>query len=137
MATKERSKPPLTPARRVRLSLLSGFIFAIILGAVIYSLPEKNLQSNEAPLPQTASMNKAPLVRYAGKSGIDALTLLKQDALVKQDNSGLVTSINGLKADANKREYWSFFINGKMAEVGPLTYSTQDGDILEWKIQTY
>jgi hypothetical protein len=48
-----------------------------------------------------------------------------------------VNSINGQSADGTKREFWSFFINGKVAEVGPAAYSTKDDDRLEWKIATY
>lgn len=142
MAIKERSKPPLTPLRRIKLSVLSGFVFIIILGAIFYSIPDKRAQRIETSSPQvitkqTKEEGVAKSINYRGKSGVDALTLLRQEAEVKLDRSNMVSSINGRKADVNKREYWSFFINGKMAEVGSAEYITIDTDMLEWKIQAY
>ena len=74
---------------------------------------------------------------YVGVEGTDALTLLQKEAEVKQNSSGLVTSINGREASDADREYWAFYVNGEMASVGPADYVTKDGDVLEWKIETY
>lgn len=74
---------------------------------------------------------------HKGKEGIDALSLLREETTIKQDNSGLVISINGREADSLNREYWSFYVNGKMASVGPADYITKDADFIEWKIETY
>jgi len=48
-----------------------------------------------------------------------------------------VVSINGRKADAQKHEYWAFYVNGKLSDVGPADYKTKDGDVVEWKIEKY
>ena len=74
---------------------------------------------------------------YQGKTGQDALALLKAKTNVKQDSSGLVVSINGRAAKSAKKEYWSFSVNGKMAEVGPADYKTNSQDLIEWRIKTY
>lgn len=116
------------------LSLLSGFLFIIILGAVVYSVPARKGTPLPASTPRVIS--HAP-ISYQGKAGVDALTLLKERASVEFDRSGMVSSINGRKSDAAKKEFWSFFINGKMAEVGSAAYITKDSDLLEWKIATY
>lgn len=134
MVLKERSKPPLTPHRRIMLSLLSGFLFIIILGAVIYSIPARKTALLPTPTPQVI---KTTVVTYQGKAGVDALTLLKEQATVMLDRSGMVSTINGRSAEGTNREFWSFYINGKSAEVGPAAYITKDEDRLEWKIDTY
>lgn len=74
---------------------------------------------------------------YKGEEGRDALTILKEKTRVEQSSSGLVISINGRKAVEGKKEFWAFFVNGKMAEVGPSDYQTKAGDLIEWKIQKY
>ena len=74
---------------------------------------------------------------YAGKEGVDALTVMKEKTGVEQAASGLVISINGRKADDKKHEFWAFYVNGKFAEVGPADYITKDGDKIEWKIDHY
>jgi hypothetical protein len=74
---------------------------------------------------------------YTGKKGIDALTLLKQQTTVGQEPSGLVSSIDGRKADSKKKEFWAFYVNGQMANVGPADYVTKDTDNIEWKLENY
>ena len=74
---------------------------------------------------------------YSGSDGIDALTLLKQKTSVEQDSSGMVVSISGRQSDNNKREFWSFYINGQSAQVGPASYITKTNDIINWKIEKY
>lgn len=74
---------------------------------------------------------------YQGKDGIDALRLLKDKARIEESQSGFVVSINERKADQAKKEFWAFYINGKMAEVGAADYLTKDADLIEWKIEKY
>jgi hypothetical protein len=74
---------------------------------------------------------------YKGVEGKDALTLLKEKAKIEQSNSGLVIVINGRKASDQNKEFWAFYINRKMAEVGPADYQTKTGDLIEWKIKKY
>lgn len=76
-------------------------------------------------------------VTYKGIEGEDALAVLQKQVKVVQDDTGLVISINGRKAEKTKREYWAFYINGKMAQVGPKDYITKNGDTIVWKIETY
>ena len=56
-----------------------------------------------------------------------------ENTAVKQDSSGLVTGVNGLIADAKKNEYWAFYINGKISQIGPSQYQTKNSDIITWK----
>jgi hypothetical protein len=87
--------------------------------------------------PVSQTQVKSETFTYEGKKGQDALTLLKAKTTVEQNASGLVVSINGRKADDKKHEFWAFYVNGKMAEVGSADYVTQDADKIEWKIDTY
>ena len=75
--------------------------------------------------------------KYNGKEGIDALTLLKEKTAVEQDKSGMVVSINGRKAESEKREFWGFYVNGEMAQVGSADFKTKDTDVINWKIENY
>jgi hypothetical protein len=75
--------------------------------------------------------------KYDGKEGIDALTLLKEKTAVEQDKSGMVVSINGRKTETEKREFWGFYVNGEMAQVGSADFKTKDTDVINWKIENY
>jgi hypothetical protein len=74
---------------------------------------------------------------YRGEEGKDALSLLKEKTKVGQDNVGMVVSIDGMKANSEKREFWGFYVNGKMAETGAADYKTKDTDVINWKIENY
>ncbi len=74
---------------------------------------------------------------YKGENGKDALSILKEKTAVEQNGSGLVVVVGGKKADDKQKEYWAFYVNGKMADVGPADYKTTDKDLIEWKIEKY
>ena len=95
-------------------------------------------QTNQ-PIANTPSPTIALVdyISYIGVTGKTALDLLDTRAAVVQAASGLVISINGRKADNGQHEYWAFYINGKIAQVGPKDYITKDGDKIEWKIDKY
>lgn len=93
-----------------------------------------NPSAVNAPTPTIALVD---YISYVGATGKTALDLLDTRAAVVQAASGLIISINGRKADNKEREYWAFYINGKMSQVGPKDYITKDGDKIEWKIEKY
>jgi hypothetical protein len=116
-------------------------LIVIILGVFLIKLPKQTTPPLENNTPvTTVSPLTSPLVdqfEYPGTKGVDALTLLKQKTTVEQDSSGMVVSISGRQADNNQREFWSFYINGESAQVGPASYITKDNDIINWKIEKY
>lgn len=109
-------------------------------GLTVFALARKN-EVPPKPVNVVAPTPTAPKVEsditYNGRNGIDALTLLKEKSKVEQDNSGMVSSIDGKKAEAKDRQYWAFYINGKLADVGPASYKSKDSDIITWKIEKY
>ncbi|MBI3290536.1 DUF4430 domain-containing protein [Candidatus Microgenomates bacterium] len=82
---------------------------------------------------------KAPsdYITYEGKDGQTALSLLYVGNYVATAEGGFVTEINGRKADLDKKEFWAFYVNEEMAQVGAADYMTKNGDKIEWKIETY
>jgi hypothetical protein len=74
------------------------------------------------------------------EKGKTALDLLKKYAKIETKGEGsnaFVISIDGKKALSEKREYWAFYLNGKLAPVGAGSYQLKDGDKIEWKIEKY
>lgn len=109
------------------------FVINILLGLGLQKLTERK----KALVTPTPTVHVIPQVSYKGVEGKDALTLLKEKSSVTQNSSGLVTSINGYQARDKEHEYWAFYINKKLATVGPADYQTQEGDMFEWKIEKY
>ncbi|KKP87139.1 MAG: hypothetical protein UR89_C0006G0015 [Candidatus Roizmanbacteria bacterium GW2011_GWA2_35_8] len=69
-----------------------------------------------------------------------ALDLLKEKSKAIAKGEGVnayVVSINGVEAKTEDKEYWAFYVNGKMAEVGAGSYIVKEGDKIEWKIEKY
>lgn len=117
------------------------FIFAATIFILVFNvafglfLMQRNAKPASENKPPAAAQNNT--FSYKGEEGKDALSILKEKTKVEQSASGLVVLINNRKADDGKKEFWSFFVNGKMAEVGPADYQTKGGELIEWKIQKY
>lgn len=120
--------------------LAALFLIILAFGGLFFwvttSQPKKTIPTPTPQFTQQTAENPDSFV-YNGKDGVDALTLLKEKADIEQDASGLVSAINGRKADTDKHEYWAFYVNDQMAQVGPASYKTTNSDVLMWKIETY
>lgn len=118
-----------------RLFLLGG-IAAVLLGALlVIQIPVPQNSPSVSSTPTVAQAVRP--VTYQGQKGKNALELLQAQTATEQDASGLVTTINGKKADASNHEFWTFYVNGKIASIGPAQYVTKDTDTIEWKIENY
>jgi hypothetical protein len=83
---------------------------------------------------------KVAKITYKGQDHFTALLLLQNTAKVKTSGTGtmaFVTTINGIKADSSKNQYWAFEVNGKTATVGAGSYITKKGDTITWELKTY
>jgi hypothetical protein len=116
------------------------FIFGSFVLCIVGFSVSSWLQSGSAPgvnPPPVSVQTQSNTFSYSGVTGKDALALLQEKTNVVQDKAGLVIAINGRKADNAKKEYWAFYVQGKMAQIGPKEYVTKDGDTIEWKIEKY
>lgn len=123
--------------RMKKLIIVIGILTFVLLGSfmVLQWLPRAYL-GNDVQIGKFNGVEN-DYILYKGKEGKDALSLLKETTTVEQDSSGLVISIKGRKADSAKHEYWAFYVNKKMASVGPADYKTRNEDVIEWKIDKY
>ena len=117
-------------------------LFIVLGSSLLFALLLPFIHGKEVSIPVTLhpTVTVAPRVSefsYKGEAGKDALTILKAKTKVEQAASGLVIAINGRKADDKEHEYWAFYVNGKMASVGPADYQTKNTDMILWKIEKY
>ncbi len=121
--------------------LTAAIVIAVLVGNIALGVFLNNKKEEKISVvkstPTITQATVSDYLSYQGQDGKDALTLLKEKIAVEQDGSGLVVSINGRKATSEKREYWAFYVNDKMAEVGPADYKTKNEDKIEWKIEKY
>lgn len=84
----------------------------------------------------TNAQHKITQLSYQGQAGQNALALLKKHAAVQTKHysfGDMVTTIDGTSGTGPK--YWTFYVNGKMAQVGAGSYTTKATDTLMWKLQ--
>ena len=70
---------------------------------------------------------------------------MMEDVQANQDDFGFsgseseygffVDEINGKANDADTNEYWSFYVNDQLAEVGVSSYTLQQDDVITWKYE--
>ncbi len=124
----------------IKLDLIVSFVALVLVVSFLIQTQNKktNLTTSQNQQQSSTTVDKAKeQLSYKGEEGKDALELLKEKAKIEQDKSGLIISINGRKANSSVREYWAFYVNGKLAPVGPADYKTKDVDTIEWKIEKY
>lgn len=118
--------------------LLVSIILVLI--ALLFSLflPLKHAAKEVSSTTQLTSSPVSQVI-YPGKNGKTAQDLLiaSTKGKVTFDQSGMVSGINNRVADPQKHEYWAFYVNGKMSNVGASSYVTKDTDKIEWKIEKY
>lgn len=81
------------------------------------------------------NLNTTDSVTYAGQAGKNALELLQTNHQVDVSAQGFVNAIDGVKP--GDHQYWSFYVNGKQADVGAKDYQTKTSDAIEWKLEAF
>lgn len=120
--------------------IIAAFVAIVTLTGVALSRQNhaENTQKNSSTQTQhTVVQTGLKTVSYDGVEGKNALELLKSKATVttKQSSYGeYVDTVNGVQGGTDGK-YWTFYINGKMAQVGAADYKTKDGDKIEWKFE--
>lgn len=79
----------------------------------------------------------AKLTAFEGQTLLETLRENAEIEAKGEGESAYITKIGDKEAQDSKREYWSFYVNGKIAEVGAGSYKLKAGDKIEWKIEKY
>lgn len=48
---------------------------------------------------------------------------------------GMMTELEGIKQDKEKNQYWMYYVNGEMAEVGIGDYLPKENDQIEFRFE--
>jgi hypothetical protein len=74
---------------------------------------------------------------FIGKTALEATQSMIKVVTSGSGINAFVTSIDGREADANRREFWEFLINGSQSQVGAGSYIVQNNDQIQWKITNF
>jgi hypothetical protein len=124
--------------RNIILIIIAALVVVLaVTGVILYQngviFPKKAASGTQT------TVTAVKTITYKGHDRVTALVLLQQVNTVVTsgaDDSLLVTSINGIKADSTKNQSWAFYVNGAKITASPASYITKDGDTIEWKLIT-
>lgn len=74
-------------------------------------------------------------IAYTGQDGKNALELLQIDHHVDASAEGFVNAIDGKKP--GDHQYWAFYVNCKLADVGAKDYQTKGQDLIDWRLESF
>ncbi|RZU63360.1 uncharacterized protein DUF4430 [Zhihengliuella halotolerans] len=88
-----------------------------------------------------ASESASETFTYEGEDGKTVLELLlENDPEAEVSGEGemaFVTGIDGRAVDADANEFWALYVDGEFAQEGAGTLETEDGQEIEWKLDTF
>lgn len=67
----------------------------------------------------------------------DVLAYMVESFSVEGTEEGFITSIDGVEQDESEGLYWLYYINEEMPSVGAGDYIVEDGDLIEWKLESF
>ena len=119
------------------LVLFAGTSAGMLL-AVDHSTKPDHTKTAAAEKQQPAAVQTATTIRFTGLAGKTVLEQLRQtagDVTVKDSSYGpYVEAINGLKGGTDNK-YWTYYVNGQMANIGAGEYTTTGGEEVVWKFE--
>jgi hypothetical protein len=123
---------------KIKTTLLTAFSAATLAIGVI-AVVVINQPAKVAPPPTVATVkgDQAQVVTFTAKRGQDVLTQLRQHAAVVTKDSAYgpyVDAINGVVGGTDGK-YWSFYVDGKLAQKGAAEYVTTGGETIQWKFE--
>lgn len=136
----------------------------LVLMMLVFALTACNADKDKAQEPQKteqaktdenksgekASDSQATKVSIVIMDEVNKKEILKKDAEIKKDENlqsyleknhkavfekGMMTELEGVKQDPAKKQYWMYYVNGKMAEVGIGDYKVNVNEKIEFKFQ--
>lgn len=120
-------------------TIITG-VFAAVAVAIgvttIVLINQPNSQPKQAE--QSVVQQDTPnIVSYTAEFGKNLIDQLKTKATVTMKDSSLgpyVDGINGIQGGTDGK-YWSFYIDGKLSEVGANDYVAKGGELIDWKFE--
>lgn len=95
-------------------------------------------QSQDLTVYQAVQGSNTNLPSYQIKENTTALDLLKTSHQVETKDYGslgeMVVSVDSMKARVD--QFWAFYVNGKLANVGAGSYILRNHDKVEWKLNS-
>lgn len=125
--------------KRTVIAIFGAVVLAAgVSSAILVSLdqPPKNEVAQSGQVAGTKE-DDTDLVRFTAEADKTVLEQLTERAEVVTKDSqygAYVDSING-KEGGDGGKYWTFYVDGQMAQAGADAYITKGGESIEWKFE--
>lgn len=97
--------------------------------------PAENPQTQNVEITINDTVNDKEILTESAEVKKDGLqTYLEENHQAKFEN-GMMTELKGISQDTDANQYWMYYVNGEMAEVGIGDYEVKDGDKIEFKFE--
>lgn len=96
------------------------------------------IANQSEPTPQVSVQQQVEKeISYKGVEGKNALELLKSNYDVNtEDFPGVGEMVNTIDGKTpTDKQFWGFYVNGEMAQVGAGDYITEPSDKITWKLE--
>lgn len=80
-------------------------------------------------------IKNSPFVLTSNKK--ETLLDVMKKHLTIVENTGYISSINGIEHEPISNKWWIFDYNGVMSEVGAAEVKLNNGDIIDWKLESF
>ncbi len=116
-----------------------GFIFLLCLSFVLGACGQTNQETSGETATATleirseTSSEKQEVTFEVGDTVMDLL----EEYHTVEEESGMVTAIDGVSQDPASQTYWMYKVNGQLAEKGASELLVQSGDQIEFYLETF
>ena len=125
------------PSNMNKNKVIVGVVIIVAVAAVLYGTTQR--YAGQGKIEATLTIENGGITTHSAKitEGSNVLDLMTACNIPFEEDSGLVTSINGISQDADAGKYWLYYVNGEFAQVGAKDYIVQDGDEITWKLESF
>lgn len=81
------------------------------------------------------TVNDKEILKEDGKINEDGLQKYLEENYKAKFEDGMMTELEGIKQDKEKSQYWMYYVNGEMAEVGIGDYFPKENDQIEFRFE--
>lgn len=119
------------------MAVFGAVVIAIGVTAMVLINQPAKAPEQKTDTSQSQTSGQTKLVSFTAEKGKNVLDQLKSNATVETKDSQYgpyVDSVNGVKGGTDGK-YWSFYVNGTLAQKGAADYVTDGGEKIEWKFE--
>lgn len=120
----------------VSIALIVGIVFAVdSLQSDTSNQETAQETTNDSKVVEAETKDHISYEATTDGSALDQLQATNDSVVVIESELGkYVDSINDL-AGGTDGKYWSFYVDGELADVGADAYELKGGELIEWKFQ--